>query len=234
MSYPAMTVPPGAQTVRVLEAWSPSPLTRAIRVERPPGLNLVASQALRLVLTDELMRPMTIASGPERPHLDFAVQRSDSEFKRRFFALGEGDTLRVGPPRGAFILERGRPALMIASGIGITPFRSMLEALIDEGGALTGALLHATRGPRDVPFAEQVDASAPQVGLRLHRQTGPVSADTLAALGAQVPDALWYLSGPVEDVSAWAEALGALGVERANLRLEAFRYTGSLSEPEEA
>ena len=51
---------------------------------------------------------MTIASGPERPHLDFAVQRSDSEFKRLFFALGAGDTLRVGPPRGAFILERGR------------------------------------------------------------------------------------------------------------------------------
>jgi hypothetical protein len=69
-------------TARVLNAWAPSLTTRAIRVEKPPEVSFVASQATRLILGDDLARPMTIASGPTRPYLDFAVQRTESEFKR--------------------------------------------------------------------------------------------------------------------------------------------------------
>jgi len=67
---------------RVLDAWAPSTMTRAIRIERPPEITFVASQATRLILGGDLARPMTIASGPARPYLDFAVQRTASEFKR--------------------------------------------------------------------------------------------------------------------------------------------------------
>ena len=69
----------------VLDVWSPSVMTRAIRIEKPPEITSVASQAVRLILGDDLARP----------HLDFAVQRSDSEFKRAFLALTAGDTVRL-------------------------------------------------------------------------------------------------------------------------------------------
>jgi hypothetical protein len=77
---------------RVLDAWAPSTMTRAIRIERPPEITFVASQATRLILGGDLARPMTIASGPARPYLDFAVQCTASEFKRAFFGLAPGDT----------------------------------------------------------------------------------------------------------------------------------------------
>jgi hypothetical protein len=32
---------------RVLDAWAPSTMTRAIRIERPPEITFVASQAAR-------------------------------------------------------------------------------------------------------------------------------------------------------------------------------------------
>ena len=160
-------------TVRVLLIWNPSAFTRAIRVEKPPELVFQASQAMRLIFGPELMRPMTIASGPARPHLDFAVEQSDSEFKRALFALKVGDTLELLGPRGAFFLERDRPAVMIASGMGITPFRSMLEALADEAATLAGVLVHATRGNIDVPFRAEIDALAERAGLRLVRRWVP-------------------------------------------------------------
>ncbi len=85
-------------------------MTRAIRIERPPEITFVASQATRLILGGDLARPMTIASGPARPYLDFAVQRTDSEFKRAFFALAPGDSVRITAPRGHFLLDRERRA----------------------------------------------------------------------------------------------------------------------------
>jgi hypothetical protein len=48
-------------------------MTRAIRIERPPEITFDASQATCLILGGDLARPMTIASGPARPYLDFAA-----------------------------------------------------------------------------------------------------------------------------------------------------------------
>jgi ferredoxin-NADP reductase len=88
---------------------------------------------------------MTIASGPARPYLEFAVQRTANEFKRACFGLAPGDTVQITAPRGHFLLDRQRPAAMIASGIGVTPFRSMLQALADENATLSGAIAKSSR-----------------------------------------------------------------------------------------
>jgi len=174
---------PVSYSTRVLDVWSPSVMTRAIRIEKPPEITFVASQAVRLILGDAFARPMTIASGPTRAYLDFAVQRSDSEFKRAFFALTPGNTVRITVPRGHFLLERARPAVMIASGIGITPFRSMLEALADEQQTTFPAVLvHATHGFLDVPFRDEIDRLARAVGARLLRHNGPVDIVQLRTL----------------------------------------------------
>ncbi len=151
---------------------------------------------------------MTIASDPTRPHLDFAVQRTESEFKCAFFALTRGATVRVTAPRGHFLLERARPAVMIAAGIGITPFRSMLEALADQ---------HATLARR--------------AGLRLSHKSGPVDEDQLRTLAAEIATPVWYIAGAVEDVKHVRDLLGSIGVHEEDIRLEAFRYANSLLAP---
>jgi ferredoxin-NADP reductase len=204
-------------------------MTRAIRIEKPPEFTFLASQATRLILGDDLARPMTIASGPARPYLDFAVQRTDSEFKHAFFALMPGNTVRVTAPRGHFLLERARPAVMIAAGIGVTPFRSMLEALADERATLAGALVHATHGPLDVPFRDEIESLACRAGLRLVPKNGPVHEAELRALAVEIAAPVWYVAGPVEDVKHVRELLGSIGVDKENIRLEAFRYAGSLA-----
>jgi ferredoxin-NADP reductase len=218
---------------RVLHAWSPTPFTHAIRVERPAGLTFSDSQSTRLVLGEgvALARPMTIASGSARPYLDFAVQRSDSDFKRAFAALRPGDPVQVTAARGHFLLERARPSLMLASGIGITPFRGMLEALADSDARHPGVLVHATRSRFDVPFADEIDALAARTGVRVVRLVGPIDRAQLTSLELALDDARVYIAGPVEDVKAMRELSESLGVTKERLLLEAFRYPGNLSAP---
>jgi len=219
------------QSVRVLDVWTPSITTRAIRVEKPADMSFVTSQATRLILGDDLARPMSIASGPERPHLDFAVQRSDSEFKRAFLTLTPGATVQVTAPRGNFLLDRARPAVMVAAGIGITPFRSMLEALADENATLAGVIVHATVGPHDVPFRDEIEALARRADLRLSHKIGPVERQQLQSLADETSNPIWYIAGPVEDVKYVRNLLETIGVGEGDIRLEFFRYSGSLAAP---
>jgi 2-polyprenyl-3-methyl-5-hydroxy-6-metoxy-1,4-benzoquinol methylase len=107
----------------------------------------------------------------------------------------------------------------------------MLEALEDEGATLTGTLVHATFSPLDVPFRDEIDKHARRAGLRLVRKQGPVDEALLQALAAEIAAPIWYVAGPVEDVKHTRALLVAMGIREEDIRLEAFRYTGSLAAP---
>jgi ferredoxin-NADP reductase len=52
----------------------------------------------------------------------------------RIFAMQPGDTIAMTPPLGTFTLrEPARDSILIATGTGITPFRSMLQAHLSKG-----------------------------------------------------------------------------------------------------
>ena len=147
---------------------------------------------------------MTIASGPARPHLDFAVQHTDSEFKRAFFALTRGTTVEITAPRGHFLLERARPALMIASGIGVTPFRSML-GIIESTQRSRGAR-HAHDGSRRCTFMTRPRRARAR-GCAAREWT--VDDGQLRNLAAEIATPVWYVAGPVEDVQHVSDLLGS-------------------------
>jgi ferredoxin-NADP reductase len=121
----------GNHVTEVREVWSPTPTTRAVRVAKPVGFLFQSSQAVRFFAVPSdppLARPLSIASSSDRDYLDFVARHSASEFKRGFFALRPGDQVGL-LARRHFLLDWKRPALMLAGGIGITPFRSMLETM---------------------------------------------------------------------------------------------------------
>src|SRR6058998_1871466 len=68
-------------------------------------------------------RPMSLATSPTRPHLEYAVRLSESPYKRAFAALKPDDEVRVFGPIGDFVLHETRPAVLVAGGVGITPQR---------------------------------------------------------------------------------------------------------------
>ena len=111
-----------------------TPTTHGIRVEKPAGFTFEPTQFtfLQLETPDGVdVRPMSLATSPTRPDLEYGVRVSDSAYKRAFAALQSGDTVTVQGPLGHYILDQSRPAVLVAGGIGITPLKGMAEYAAD-------------------------------------------------------------------------------------------------------
>ncbi|MEI4768046.1 FAD-dependent oxidoreductase [Psychrobacillus sp. FJAT-51614] len=80
-------------------------------------------------------RPFTIASAPTENNIKLTMRISDnpSDFKKAMLELKQGMKVRMSGPVGSFYLKDDSPSLLIAGGIGITPFRSILKQIEAEG-----------------------------------------------------------------------------------------------------
>jgi ferredoxin-NADP reductase len=89
-----------------------------------------------------ITRAYSIASAPcvddeaALNRFELCLNRVDGGvFSPHLFQLAPGDSVEMAPPLGTFVLrEPLRDSLMIATGTGIAPFRSMLPAALKNGG----------------------------------------------------------------------------------------------------
>ena len=73
------------------------------------------------------------------------------------WCLGEGDRLRISPPKNQFSLDLNAPAyLLVAGGIGITPLVQMAQTLARRGAVVK--LLHGARTDAELAFAPLLKA----------------------------------------------------------------------------
>ncbi len=83
-------------------------------------------------------KPFTLASAPTEKVVKITTRISNdpSEFKKALLELKQGMTISMSGPVGSFYLKDNSPTLLIAGGIGITPFRSIIKQLEMKGIAL--------------------------------------------------------------------------------------------------
>ena len=113
-----------------------------------------------------IQRPYSSASAPaEDGTLEFLVRLVPAgALTPHLWRLGPGHRVRVGPPKGLFSLDPGDPRrhVFIATGTGIAPLRSMLEALLrDEPWP-------ADNGRTSRPIVIHGVAAAPELAYRGH------------------------------------------------------------------
>jgi ferredoxin-NADP reductase len=159
-------------------------------------------------------REFSILSAPEDlPTLRLAYRDGagpQSSYKRALAAVAPGETLAVTGVWGDFVLPRdpARPVLLVAAGIGVTPFVSQLRHLAAAGERRDVVLVYVVAGAAELPFWDDLAASGVPVvvfsredpGLLPARWTwtGGARLDA-AALAAAVPDLARrhaYISGP--------------------------------------
>jgi ferredoxin-NADP reductase len=94
-------------------------------------------------------RWFTNASAPCEKHVMLTTRfdsKRSSTFKKSLKALKCGDTIEISDLDGDFIVSDGRKAyVFIAGGIGITPFRAILQQAAHEGRLLRVTLLYVNR-----------------------------------------------------------------------------------------
>ena len=136
-------------------------------------------------------------------------------------AIGFAKKLRPQAHRGDFLLPRdpGAPVLLIAAGIGITPFLSQLAS----GGERDTVVLYLARSRAELAACEQLEKSGARVVARLADGSAPpefmddagtprIDARRLQELVPDIRDRAVYISGSpknVQDLRAVARAAGA-------------------------
>ena len=112
------------------------------------------------------MRCFSIVSSPTDPDtLQFAIKRYGT-FTKALSLLQPGDTVFVRGPFGKFVIDEDydKNILLLAAGIGITPFMSMIRYATDAKLPMPITLLYSTPRREDIPFLDE---------LRQHEQHNP-------------------------------------------------------------
>lgn len=162
---------------------------------------------------DENKRFFTIASAPSEREIHISTRVTDSKFKQALNALQPGDTIETRNLEGDFTWEDDAPAVLVAGGIGVTPYRSMLLERHALGKPLNCTLVHYNREDA-VPFRgefEKLAAEHPELNL-LYIIGQPITADGILQAAPQAATQVTYLSGPEPMVDAVGDELMKRGV----------------------
>ncbi|GAA2850025.1 ferredoxin--NADP reductase [Paenarthrobacter ilicis] len=170
-------------------------------------------------------RVFSITSPPGAAELTFGVGSTEplSAAKKSLLSLNPGDTITATAVGGDFLLPRdsAHPVLLIAAGIGITPYLSHLAA--DPGSGRDAVVLYLARSREELAGIEQLEASGATVIARLSDGSTPpefmidagtrrIDAARLQELVPDVRDRKVMVSGSpatVESLRAVARAAGA-------------------------
>ena len=184
-------------------------------------------------------RTLSLAGAPGGDHLFVATRVRGSGFKRSLVEAPLGTPLEVEGPFGSFTLpQRTTNVVMLAGGIGITPFRAMVEDAMSRGLEHSLLVVHSNRTPEEAPFLEELQRWSRETQRFVYRPTMTqsvpsadgwtgerrrVGTELLSDLLPPDRDApLYYVAGPERFVKGVIETLKALGVDEERLRFEEF------------
>jgi ferredoxin-NADP reductase len=105
-----------------------------------------------------LMRCFSIASSPYGTQaLQFGM-RIEGDFTQAVSKLGINDEIFLRGPFGDFVIEEryDRNVILMAGGIGITPFMSMIRYAAQTRSALPMTLLYSCRSHNDITFVDEL------------------------------------------------------------------------------
>jgi len=185
------------------------------------GATWVAGQYQTYVLKqagdteDDNQRFFTIAAAPSEGEFHISTRVSDSKFKQALNALQPGDTIEAHGIEGDFTWEENddRDVVLVAGGIGCTPYRSILLERHAQGKPLNAHFLLYTRDDA-IPFKGEFDQLATQhLELKIDYIVGEqISADSILQHAPEATSQVTYLSGPEPMVDSIGDELKEKGV----------------------
>jgi ferredoxin-NADP reductase len=184
-------------------------------------------------------RGFSISSAPREGAIVITTRLRDTAFKRSLQEFRLGTKVKIEGPFGDLRLHRAaRPAVLLAGGIGVTPFRSILVETIGSGPLpYRIVLFHANRHPEDAAFADEFRALTRKdsnlsfvptmTGMAGSKQTwageqGHIDPEMLKRHLDGVIDPIYYIAGPPAMVQGLRTMLVTSGVDEDVIRIEEF------------
>ena len=220
--------------------------TMAFRFEKPSGWTFKAGQYLDMTLLDPSetdsegnVRSFSIASAPHEESLMVATRMRDTAFKRVMKTMPIGTTVKIEGPSGDLILQNDstRAAVFLAGGIGITPFRSIVQWAAKEKLPHRIVLFYSNRRPEDAAFLaelQSLERANPKYTLiasmtemeKSHQpwqgETGLIDQGMLGRHLKGAASPIYYIAGPPAMVKGLHEMLSTAGVNEGDIHVEEF------------
>jgi ferredoxin-NADP reductase len=236
----------GGYRIRLLGRTEVAQNTTAFQFERPQNFFFRAGQSVDLTFLgpgpesqNQLTHTFSIASDPSEKEIVVVTRMRDTVFKQSLSRLPVGAEVRIEGPMGSFTLHNNtaRPAVLLAGGIGITPFLSMVSHARTNGLRHRIVLFYANRLLEDAAFIdglwkmerENLRFSFVPILTRLKDdradwkgETGHITPEMLSRRVGRLQGPVFYIAGPPSMVAATRRTLIEAAVDEDDIRTEEF------------
>jgi ferredoxin-NADP reductase len=172
-------------------------------------------------------KPFSLASAPTENmvRITTCIRDNPSDFKKALLELKPGMKVKMSGPIGSFNLQDNSPSLLIAGGIGITPFRSILKQIEAEGNKdeKQRKLLYLD-GKKSYIYKNELDEIANNTSLSvtylesrddLHQEIEKFNA-------LYKNDGKYFIAGPKSMVDSISSHLQNNHISKRNIKKDAF------------
>jgi ferredoxin-NADP reductase len=185
-------------------------------------------------------RYFTLASSPTEPDLRLGVKfyRESSSFKKAMLAMDENSEIVASQLAGDFVLPANprQKCVFLAGGIGITPFRSMIQYLLDTHQRRPIVLFYANKTVDDIVYRDVFDRAQRELGIKVvytltnarnlpaswKGRVGRLSPQLIRANVPDYHDCTFFISGPNQMVDSFKGVLRDLGIKGSRVKTDFF------------
>lgn len=217
--------------------------TIAVHLRKPEGFAYAPGQTITLTLPAEspdspvLRHTFSLVSAPHEEDLCLATRARQTPYKLALKGLARDTGVTFTGPYGKFGLpeQTGRPLVMIAGGIGITPYISMLRDATHRGSTQQFLLLYSNHHPQQAAFLHELQELARlNPYFRLQATMTGEAGDGWTGLRGRIDrtmlqqaldglsEPLCYVTGTPAMVEDVLDHLENLGVAEDSIRSEGF------------
>lgn len=229
--------------LKLLDKQQAAKSTVVFTFEKPAGLVFKPGQYAGFTLinpgeTDAggITRRFSLLSAPDDEHILIATRIQQSAYKRVLNTLPVGGEIKFAGPTGAFTLpeDAETPAVLLAGGIGITPFYSMIKHATLRTYTQPLSLFYGNQSLEDAAFLGELMqwqeknpyfkciATLAQSGPDWTGETGFI---THTMIKKHIPDLsapIYYICGSPAMVTALQETLVEMDIDEDRIKVEDF------------
>ncbi len=209
--------------------------TLEVSVKRPHDFSFEPGQYIQLSVPELLYsdyrgasRQFSIASSPfDREKISVIFRESDSGFKKTLKELPINAPVFIEGPHGFYTLpeQSDNPFILIAGGIGITPYLSMARSLEKKGLPFPVKLLYGNRNRESAAYLGELLSITDRVkNFSVRNVFGKIDQEFIMKnVGTNnLQDFTWYIAGPPAMVNSVRNTLSLLRVNDEQIYTEEF------------
>jgi ferredoxin-NADP reductase len=187
-----------------------------------------------------IRRYFTLASSPTEDHLRLGVKfyPNSSSYKQSMLEMDADTEIVAAQLAGDFTLpkDKKQKIVLIAGGIGITPYRSMIKFLLDWRERRPITLLYSNRTADEIVYKDLFDEAERQIGLKVvynltdkHQiptfwkgKVGRINARMIREVVPDYQQCIFYISGSNVMVNDVQDVLTSMNVKSSHIKTDYF------------